>query len=605
MNFVQKVSLPLLFLLVFCPETSFATVRATFYVDPFRGSDANRGTHLQAAFQSLSKAKAAVASLDHQGSGDVVVYLRGGTYFLPESLAFGPADSGKQGAEIIYKAYDNEKPVINGGKTITGWTLHDHDRNIWQASGGPQDNFRQIYVNGNKGIRSHTDGPPVDCERTDFGFTTNDDRLQNYGHISDMELVVISKPWMEERLPVAQIVGNKITIQEPAWTGISGEHDPGYKRVERMENAYEFLREPGSWYLDKTAHILYYIPRPGENMSNATVEVPVTERLFVLNGTAQQPVTHLQFRGISFRLSNWLQPSTGRGLVQAQANQLTRENPNDPWNEKVVPGAIEGAGVRNVTISHCTFSELGGDGINLLKACRDDTIERCTFRNIAGTAIQIGPVTKEAAQLPVGAEDIVSHDVVSDCSIHDVVTEYHSGCAIFLGYVQGCQIAHNEIYNVPYTGISLGWGWTSKEWAAAYRTDNLIEGNRIHDHMEGLRDGGGVYCNGYEESGIISGNYIYNQRNFYGTIYLDDGAANWVVRGNVCRMEGGAHEWLLYKGANEQALDNYTDNPRAYGLNLIDPPSKIEGTITVANGNWPPEARAIINASGPRPESKP
>ena len=65
---------------------------------------------------------------------DIVVYLRGGTYALTNTLTFTPVDSGNNGHKVSYRAYESESPVISGGKSITGWTLHDGSKNIWQAS---------------------------------------------------------------------------------------------------------------------------------------------------------------------------------------------------------------------------------------------------------------------------------------------------------------------------------------------------------------------------------------------------------------------------------------------------------------------------------------
>jgi len=42
-----------------------------------------------------------------------------------------------------------------------------------------------------------------------------------------------------------------------------------------VENSYQLLTKPGQWYLDTSAHKLYYIPLSGQNMSTADVEARV------------------------------------------------------------------------------------------------------------------------------------------------------------------------------------------------------------------------------------------------------------------------------------------------------------------------------------------
>lgn len=77
-----------------------ARAQSTFYVAP-SGSDANAGTQ-GAPFQTLSRAQNAARIAKTRGA--VTVVLRGGTYFLPETLSFGSQDSGAEGAPVVYRA---------------------------------------------------------------------------------------------------------------------------------------------------------------------------------------------------------------------------------------------------------------------------------------------------------------------------------------------------------------------------------------------------------------------------------------------------------------------------------------------------------------------
>ena len=78
-----------------------------YYVAP-TGSDANPGT-LEKPFATIQHAQQAV----RQKPG--AVWLRGGTYYLPEKLVFSAEDSGSQAAPVVYQAYGKEQPVISGG----------------------------------------------------------------------------------------------------------------------------------------------------------------------------------------------------------------------------------------------------------------------------------------------------------------------------------------------------------------------------------------------------------------------------------------------------------------------------------------------------------
>ena len=44
----------------------------------------------------------------------------------------------------------SEKPVLNGGVQVTGWT--QHSGNIWQAQLNRDDKLRALYVNGKRAL---------------------------------------------------------------------------------------------------------------------------------------------------------------------------------------------------------------------------------------------------------------------------------------------------------------------------------------------------------------------------------------------------------------------------------------------------------------------
>ncbi|HIE50307.1 MAG TPA: hypothetical protein EYP85_00990 [Armatimonadetes bacterium] len=63
-------------------------------------------------FATLARAQEALRA----EKGERTVYVRGGTYYLPEPLTLTPEDSGSR-----FLAYPGERPVLSGGRPITGW----------------------------------------------------------------------------------------------------------------------------------------------------------------------------------------------------------------------------------------------------------------------------------------------------------------------------------------------------------------------------------------------------------------------------------------------------------------------------------------------------
>ena len=124
-----------------------AATQASYYVSP-SGNDGSVGT-LAAPFRTIVKARDAVRGIQGNMTGDIYVYLRGGTYFQTSPIQFTTSDGGTNGHQVIYKAYSSESPVISGATQVTGWTLHSG--NIYKATLDRNTKLRSLIVNGVRG----------------------------------------------------------------------------------------------------------------------------------------------------------------------------------------------------------------------------------------------------------------------------------------------------------------------------------------------------------------------------------------------------------------------------------------------------------------------
>lgn len=77
------------------------TTQASFYVDGTNGSDENAGTENE-PFKTVERAKEAVRDINDAMTGDIYVYIKGGTYQMAEPLTFDEHDSGMNGFNVIY-----------------------------------------------------------------------------------------------------------------------------------------------------------------------------------------------------------------------------------------------------------------------------------------------------------------------------------------------------------------------------------------------------------------------------------------------------------------------------------------------------------------------
>ena len=109
-------------------------------------------------FASITGARDAIRQLKASGPlrAPVTVQIRGGVYYVSETITFTPQDSGTKECPISYVAYPGEKPELIGGRRITGFKpakgallrvfLSEVKEGKWY--------FRQLFVDGHRQIRA-------------------------------------------------------------------------------------------------------------------------------------------------------------------------------------------------------------------------------------------------------------------------------------------------------------------------------------------------------------------------------------------------------------------------------------------------------------------
>lgn len=564
---------------VFLTHVSFAADSAVF-VSP-DGDDNNSGTQSQPV-RTLDRARDLVRGLSQNMTGDITVWLAEGTYRLPAPLTLEAQDSGTGGHNVIYAAMAGQQPVISGGEQVSGWKLVDAQKNLWSAPApNGLTNTRQLYVNGVRADRTRG-RLPVKLTETKTGYIASDATMAAWRNPTDIEFVYTGGnavwsekswglgPWTEPRCPVASIEGTTITMAEPCWDNstkrVMMPPDSGFNRAanlvgpasigkqpEYVENAYELLGTPGQWYFDRKAGIIYYTPRPGEDLTTADVEVPVLEKLISAGGTESDPVHNLVFKGIQFSYATWLYPCSDEGFSEIQANYMVTgpDGYSEQGLDDLVPNGKQPFGAWTKTPGNITlrfdhqiqflddaFVHLGGAGLELAHGSQEDTVKGCVFTDISANGIELGGVDLPEAN----AAQVTRDNQILDNHIYNVAVEFHGGIGIDVGYAQNTLIAHNQLDHLPYTGISMGWGgWPDKIKRAGVANnsrDNVVENNLIFDHMELLCDGGGIYTQGLTGPSLadgekLLGNVIYDQYSSGHGLYTDNGCNNVTARGNV------------------------------------------------------------------------
>jgi len=522
-----------------------ASAQATFYISP-NGNDGNPGTETQ-PFKTLEKARDTIRTINSNMSGDIIVYLRAGTYTLSSPLIFNQNDSGTNGFNIIYRNYPGETPIISGGKRITGW---QQDGNKWKAyvgtNGGTNLRVRQMYVNGVRAIRARSVGVLAGAVKTQTGYTITDQSMQNWQNQSDVE-IVSNVYWKQFRCGVQSITNTMVTIKQPCFGNAQKYHPYNIRTPTWIENAFELLDSPGEWYFNRATGWIYYLPRPGENMASANIVIPVLETLVAGTGTAQAPISNIKFRGLTFAYATWLRPSTSEGFAHTQADfSLTGTNGADMPK---TPANITFKRAKSLAFERNKFIHLGGVGLSLEDGSQDNLIVGNHFTDISASAITLGDVDKPKA---TNENEITQGNTITNNYIHDVAVEYQGSVGIWAGYVKKTLISHNEIFNLPYSAISIGWGWGRYDPTVAQH--NTISHNLIYQHVNVLADGGGVYSLSAQPGNTIKNNVIKNQANPFAGIYLDDASRYITVEGNVIFNNARS---ALIKGRDHYIYNNF------------------------------------------------
>ncbi|WP_329454206.1 discoidin domain-containing protein [Streptomyces sp. NBC_01497] len=531
---------------------------------------------------ALTTAQSEVRAATRTQRSDIRVVLAGGTYRLDRTLAFDAAkgDGERDGHTVTYAAAPGAHPVLSGGERVQGWKK-DAD-GVWQATVPAGTDTRQLYVDGVRGVRARG-AAPTQFTRTATGYTTSNTALDAWKNISDTQFVY-DVGWTEIYCGVASVSGTAVTMDQPCFDnstrkryGVNADL-PTY-----VENAKELLNDPGEWYLDKSAHTIYYKPREGQDLGAADVELPRLQTLVSGTGTEARPLTGLAFSGISFEYGGWTDPNGLDGFSEVQANMhLTgddawekqgscdRYSTTDPGtcpygNWTMTPGNVVFDHTKGLAITDGTFQHLGAAGLQLGRDVDDSTLQGNVFTDISGNGVEIGNGTDAA---PADVSLLPARNTVADNWVHNVAVDYTGGVGIFQGYTRDDVIEHNQVNDVPYSGISSNWGWGHTDTKTS---GNKILDNLVFDHMQLRSDGGGIYVLGQQGDSIadgllVSGNVVRDGNSAGGghAIYTDGGSQNVTLKGNamfgngVFSMGGCKEDSLPY--GNFSFTGNYVEN---------------------------------------------
>ena len=570
-----------LFLTAICILCSHWLLAGEIWISP-KGSDFNDGTRQSpkaTLTSALRQAREWRRTEDNRIQGGITIYMEGGTYAFHEPVFIRPEDSGTKESPTIIRSVGDEKVILSGGISINGWKKQGK---VWVAdvpvfNGRPLD-FRQLWVNGKKAVRARD---VEDFEKMNRICSVDEKNeilyvpvvsirrlIDNKGNLkAKYAEMVLHQMWCVANLRIrsVEVQGDSAAIRfhQPE-SRIQFEHPwprpmvttDGHNSAFYLTNARELQDVPGEWYHDIDARKVYYYPREGEKMQEAEVIVAAVETLVRVEGTLDRPVCHIRFEKITFSYTTWMRPSE-KGHVPLQAgmyltdgyridpkmqrNYLNHPLDNQGWLGRPA-AAVRVVAAKQIDFERCRFEHLGSTGLDYEEAVQGGVVRGCLFRDIAGNGLLVGSFSPAAHEThlpydPADRREVCTQQHINNCYFTEIGNEDWGCLAIAAGYVGDVNIEHNEISEVPYSGISLGWGWTQ---TVNCMRNNRVHANLIHHYAKHMYDVAGIYTLGSQPKSYVTENCVHSiykpgyvhDPNHWFYLYTDEGSSFITVRDN-------------------------------------------------------------------------
>ena len=586
------------------------------------GSDDHPGTENR-PFATIARARDEVRRIKRERGlpdGGIAVCLRGGKYFVEETMALGAEDSGTADSPIVYRSYPGEKARIIGGRELDHYRAVDDPSVLARL---PEAARGKVWV---ADLRA--------AGLSDFG------QLRNRGAHGTrkpeaMELFHNTRPLQLARWP------------KHGWRTVSDLVDPeGDGKAHRMcyqKGKFRYSDDrPSRWTKEPDLWTAGYFLWPWNKVHTKVLSIDTVGRIVYLSPDIRwwegYPLYHMPVRkGAPHFFYNVLGELSAPGefYVDRDAGRLYFRPPDADGSQgsELIVSTLDAPlfslnDVSNVALFGLTLECTWRDAV-VVKGCRDTLVAGCTIRNTGCSAVVVdggwrnGVVgcdiydTGEGGISLAGGdwERLIPGGHFAENNYIYRFNRFSHGSSRFAVLLTGVghRISHNVVHDGSYIAVIFSGN------------DHVIEYNEIYDVMSEARDGGAIYTYGepnylMNRGNVMRYNFIHHitehssplKTHQVTGIYIDAFNAGMVMQGNI--LYRNTERAVFTHGPDTRIENNLfvdnnigiTQSNRTY---LLRPPARVkrwkDNVLNKIRHKQPPWSSRYPQVAGILEEKKP